>query len=126
MSVLGEARAHLAKAEEFLAAAELSAEFDHMDAATSSAVISGINAKDAICLALTGSTGKSDDHRRAVTELRRAGPDTTTHAANLGRLLRLKNRSQYQATTTSRSDASSAVGWARVLCEGAKEALADR
>ena len=36
--------------------------------------MAGINAKDTICLVLTGATGKSEDHRVASTELRRTGP----------------------------------------------------
>lgn len=48
MSALTEARAHLAKAREFLDAAELSLEVDLYNAASSNAVISGINSKDAV------------------------------------------------------------------------------
>lgn len=54
MRTLDEARAHLAKAREFLTAAELNLDLDLFNAATSNAVISGINSKDAICLRLTG------------------------------------------------------------------------
>jgi hypothetical protein len=45
---LDDARAHLAKAQEFLAAAEFTLDLDLFNAATSSAVSSGINSKDAI------------------------------------------------------------------------------
>ena len=51
MSALDEARAHLAKAREFLEAAELTNDLQLFNAAASNAVTSGINSKDAICLA---------------------------------------------------------------------------
>ena len=68
-----EARLHLAEAREFLNAAETSRDLGLDNAAASDGVISAINSKDAICLALTGRTGKSDDHAQAVDELRRSG-----------------------------------------------------
>lgn len=51
MTALSDARAHLRKAREFLEAAELNLDFELNNAATSSAVTGGINAKDAVCLA---------------------------------------------------------------------------
>jgi hypothetical protein len=119
-----DARAHLRKAREFLASAEMSLEAGMTNAAASSAVSAGINAKDVICLALTGTTGKADDHAAAVAELRRAGPGTATLGTTLGRLLKLKNRSQYQAVDVSRADAAKAVAWAAVLVDGAADILA--
>ena len=74
MTALEEARLHLAKAREFLDAAETSCDLGLNNAATSDAVISAINSKDAICLAITGRTGKSDIHAWAIEELKRSGP----------------------------------------------------
>ncbi len=74
MTALEEAQLHLAKAREFLDAAETSRDLGRYNAAASDAVISAINCKDAICLALTGRTGKSDNHAQAVDELKRSGP----------------------------------------------------
>jgi uncharacterized protein (UPF0332 family) len=119
MSALADARAHLRKAREFLESAELNLDFELYNAATSSAVTSGINAKDAICLALTGTTNKSENHTDAVAELRAAGPATRPLAPTLGRLLKLKSKSQYQTVDVARSDATKAVGWATTLVEGA-------
>lgn len=62
MSALRDARAHLAKAQEFFDAAELTLDLDLYNAATSNAVTSGINSKDAICLKLTGKTDKTENH----------------------------------------------------------------
>lgn len=66
MTALDEARAHLAKAREFLEAAELTNDLHLFNAAASNAVTSGINSKDAICFALSGRTRKSDNHAEAV------------------------------------------------------------
>ncbi|MGK2948642.1 MAG: HEPN domain-containing protein [Acidimicrobiales bacterium] len=124
MSARSDARAHLRKAREFLDAAELNLANGHANAAASSAVTSGINAKDAICLALTGESRKSDDHTDAVGELRAAGPTMGPLAPTLGRLLRLKNRSQYQTADVSPADAAKAVSWAVTLLAAASGILA--
>lgn len=121
MTVLTDARAHLKKAKEFLDAAELNLDVGMFNAATSSAVTAGINAKDAMCLALTGRTNKTDNHADAATELRAAGAATKRHATTLGRLLKLKNKAQYQSVDVARSDAVKAVGWATTLVDGATE-----
>jgi len=121
MSALSDARAHLRKAREFLDAAGLSFDCNLYNAATSSSVTSGINAKDAICLALTGTTAKSETHTDAVGELRAAGPATKSLATTLGRLLKLKNKSQYLTLDVARADAAKAVAWATTLVEGATE-----
>lgn len=124
MSPLDEARAHLAQAREFLQAAEWNLELELFNAATSNAVISGINSKDAACLTLTGYTRKSDSHATAVTELRAAGAESGPHAdttkrmaTDLGRLLRLKGKAQYQTAAVARSDAQHAVSWAQRLLD---------
>ena len=74
MTALDEARLHQAKAREFLDAAEASRDLGLANPGASDAVISAINSKDAICLALTGRTGKTENHAQAVDELRRSGP----------------------------------------------------
>ena len=121
MTALPDARAHLKKAKEFLDAAELNLDVDMFNAATSSAVTAGINAKDAICLALTGKTHKSENHTDAATELRKAGTATKSLGTTLGRLIKLKNKAQYQTADVARSDAVKAVDWATTLVNGATE-----
>lgn len=79
---------------------------------------SGINSKDAIFLALTGATGKTDHHADGAKELK-AGPTTGPSATTHGRLLRLKNRSQYQAADVAGADARKAVEWAARLVDAA-------
>jgi uncharacterized protein (UPF0332 family) len=124
LTVPAAARAHLAKAEEFLTAAELAHEEGLTNAATSDAVTSGINAKGAICLALTGVTNKSDDHTGAVAELDQAGRAGQRLAPTLSRLLKLKSKSQYQTISIASGDSAKAVVWAATLVRGAREVLA--
>lgn len=115
MTALADARAHLAKAREFLEAAETTNDLALFNAAASNAVTSGINSKDAICLALTGRTRKSDNHAEAIAELKGAGPAGRDSSTTLSRLLRLKAKSQYQAASVSAADAAKSIDWATRL-----------
>ena len=120
MTALEDAVAHLAKAREFLEAAELTRDLELYNAATSNAVTSGINSKDAICLSLTGRTTKADIHAEAVAELKSAGGAGRELAPTFSRLLRLKPKSQYQAASISASDAVKSVDWATRMLDVAK------
>lgn len=115
------ALSHLSKAREFLDAARLELDAELFTAAASSAVLAGINAKDAICLRLTGRTGKSDDHRAAVPELAAAGPAGKALESTFRRLLALKTTAQYQAAPISRTDATKAVEWATHMVDTARD-----
>ena len=123
MGVLDDARDHVAKAEEFLDAARASFDASRFNAATSDAVVAGINAKDAICLQVTGRTVRTDDHRQAVAELKASGRFGAELSVTLDRLLRMKTRSQYQTTSVARSDADNAVRWATKLVVAARRSL---
>ena len=131
MSALSDARAHLAKAREFLTAAELNLDLEFFNVAASNAVISGINSKDAVCMRLTGTTAKTENHAAGIAELRAAGGSgphaarTKQLAITLGRLLKLKNRSEYQTVDIARTDALKAVEWARKLLDGAAVIVAE-
>ena len=118
---LRDARAPLDKAREFLSAAEIELDGEWYNAATSSAVLSGINSKDAVCLKLTGRTGKAQDHNSAVPELRKAGPRAAPLAPVLARLLKLKTRSQYQTASVAKREAESAVRWATQMYDTAEQ-----
>ena len=122
MGTREDARSHLSKAREFLNAANLELEMELHTAAASSAVLAGINAKDAICLQLTGRTDKSEDHRAAVPELAAAGPAGKAIESTFRRLLGLKTAAQYQATPISRTDATKAVKWASRMVDTARDA----
>ena len=92
--------------------------------ATSNAVIAGINAKDAICLALVGTTSKAADHTQAVPELRRAGALGSELAPTLDRLLKPKTKSQYQSISMATKDAEVAARQAAKLVAEARKLLA--
>lgn len=96
------------------------------NAATSDAVISAINSKDAICLALTGRTNKSDNHADAVPELKRAGRAGADLSPTLNRLLKLKTKSQYAPVSISPASASNAVNWAQRMLSGAQDVVSGR
>ncbi len=121
MGARDDALSHLRKAREFLDAAVLELDTDLHTAAASSAVLAGINAKDAICLQLTGRTGKSEDHRSAVPELAAAGPAGKALESTFRRLLGLKTAAQYQAGPISRTDATKAVEWATRMIDAARD-----
>ena len=126
MTVSEEAQLHLAKAREFLEAAEASRDRKLYNAATSDAIISAINSKDAICLTLTGRTSKSDNHADAVPELKRAGPAGADLSPTLNRLLKLKTKSQYAPQSVAPSSANKAVEWAQRMFTGARDVVAGR
>jgi len=119
MGALEDAKAHLAKAKEFLAAAQAGVAAEWYSAAASSAVLSGINSKDAICLKVNGQTNKTEDHKMAVAELRKAGPVAAKLAQDLDRLLAVKKKAQYQTNSVAQSDAIKAVERAERLYDGA-------
>ena len=123
MGALEDAPAHLAKAEQFLAAADATLDLDLFDAATSSAVSCAINAKDAVCLQLTGRTSKTENHKNAAKELRTVGAAAVSLVPTFERLLSLKKKAQYQTTPITRAEAARAVEWAHRMYGGAQEIL---
>ena len=126
MSAVSDARIYLEKAREFLDAARTSLDWEQFNAAASNAVVSGINSKDAICLRLTGTTRKGDNHNEAVAELKAAGPIGADLAPTLGRLLKVKTKSQYQSVLIATSEASKAIEWAAKLLESAEKVVSGR
>jgi uncharacterized protein (UPF0332 family) len=126
VTAAADARAHLEKAREFLEAARSNQHLGLHNAAASDAVVSGVNAKDAICLRLVGKTQKSEDHRQAVEELKHAGPAGAELASTLSRLLRLKTKAQYQTASVAASDAARAVEWAARMVEAAEQVVSSR
>lgn len=121
MGARNDAHSHLSKAREFLDAAGLELERELYTAAASSTVLAGINAKDAICLQLTGRTGKSEDHRATVPELAAAGPAGKALESTFRRLLGLKTAAQYQAAPVGRTDATKSVEWATRMVDAARD-----
>jgi hypothetical protein len=122
------ARGHARKAQEFLDEAHAALHRGHVNVSASNAIIAGINAKDAICLALVGVTSKTADHAQAVPELRRVGKLGAELAPVLDRLLRSKTRSQYQsvAVAVAVSDAEAAIRQAQRLVAAAVSLVAEQ
>ena len=89
---LGQARKHLEVAE--LVASEASSA-GSANAATSSAVLAGIAASDAVCCHVLGKRSRSEDHRDAVDLLKQVTPGGRQAANDLALLLGLKDESQY-------------------------------
>jgi uncharacterized protein (UPF0332 family) len=125
MTVLEDAKIHLLKAREFLDAADVDSSHELYNAAISNAVISGINSMGAICLTLVRTTTKSANHTNAVGELEAAGA-MTKHAGNTNRLagiferlLRIKNRAQYEPHRFTHDDATMSIDQAQQLLDGA-------
>ena len=114
MTAQEDAKAHLANAEEFLEAASMANDAGLCNAATSNAVISGINSKSAICLQLTGRTGKTGNNAADVAELKTSGGVDQALVATFDQLLR----------ATSASDAEDAIAWAGQLLEAARGVVA--
>lgn len=123
MTARREAELHLAKSREFLQAARIVLEHGLANAACSLAITSGINSKDVVCLMTTGVSLKSDDHARAVEELRRSGNEGGAMAPTLSRLLTKKSKSQYASQAVSRTDADEAIRRASRLHASAQECL---
>jgi hypothetical protein len=123
VTALTDARSHLAKARELLEAADVELSGALYTAATSSSVLAGINAKDAICLRTAGRTTKGDDHRAAVAELRASGPAGAALASTFRRLIAMKTRAQYTAGPVSAADAHRAVDWAARMVEDAGDVV---
>lgn len=124
MTARTEAEGHLAKALVFLEAAMTSLEFELYDPATSDAVVAGINAKDVICLMLTGVTNKTENHADSISELKAAGQVGVELVSTFQRLLRLKAKAQYRSSAVSVADATKAVEWAQRMVDAARDVLA--
>ena len=105
----GDARAYLDKAREFLRAAEDSLGLGNRVAAAGNAVHAGIGAADAISAARAAVVWKGE-HSQAPAHLDRVGgEDGRRAAAQLRRLLPLKNRAEYDPDPISASEAKAAV-----------------
>lgn len=123
MHPLAAAKAHLAKAREFLTAADVELSGELYTAAASSSVLAGINAKDAICLRTVGVTRKGDDHAAAINELARSGPVGKSLESTFRRLMKMKSIAQYTHAPTSAADARKALDWATRMVRSASDVV---
>ncbi|MGE4163949.1 MAG: DNA-binding protein [Vicinamibacterales bacterium] len=102
-------RSYAAKAEEFAEAAASELAEGRNIAATSLAIHAGINAADAVCGARLGLRAAGEDHDQVLTLLRQAGSDGAEVGRELGRLLSLKTKAEYEPDDIAPSVATKAV-----------------
>ena len=106
---LAQARAYVGKAQEYLAAAQSELSAGRAIAATSLAIHAGINAADAVSGLRTGRRAAGQDHDEALELLREAGKDGADVARDLGRLLALKTKAEYEPDGIPITEARRAV-----------------
>jgi len=124
-----QAGAFLAKATEFLEAANASALAGRRDAAMLDAIHASISAADAVACALAGVRSTDPDHSRAAELLEEIGPkgEVASHARQLRQLLAKKNAVEYEARPARAAEVNDSlkraerfVKWARGVVAAAK------
>ena len=120
-----DAAAYLAKAAEFLRAAQDSFELSNRTAATGNAVHAGIAASDALAAALSGSVSQGD-HADAPGHLDAIGGDAKIAARQLRQLLPLKTQAEYDPRPISITEARRAVSAASRLVSLAERVIPAR
>jgi hypothetical protein len=112
-------RAYLAKAQEYLQAAEQELKENRRIAATSLA----IHAADTVTGARLGRRAAGQNHDEVLALLREAGPDGTDLAKDLARLLPLKAKAEYDPDDIAKATAGKAVERARRCVQVAHRAV---
>ncbi len=118
---------HLAKAEQFLTAAEAAEGESLHDAAMLDAIHAAISASDAATIALARVRSTDPDHARAADLLDEvsSGPGAARAASRqLRQLLSRKSTVEYQSRRSNRADATDALKRARRLVDWAREVIA--
>src|ERR1700689_665148 len=113
---MNHARNFLKKAQEYLAAAEDSLAAERHTPAAGDAIHAGINAKDAIVTALTGTSGKGKNHSAAAGELKQAlgqRPDAAAAERALRELVSAKSDVKYGVALVTATKAEPLLGRAR-------------
>jgi hypothetical protein len=121
-----EARVLLAKAREFLGAAQAAADNDHHDASLLNAVHATIAAADAVCVALLGRRSSDPDHQRAADLLENVAefePEARVRARQLRGLIAKKNFVAYEARRATAAEARDGVDRATRFVAWTDEAL---
>jgi hypothetical protein len=123
-----EARRRFARANEFIAVAELIADeedpdLDYSAAAASLAVLAGIAASDCACCASIGKRSRSQNHRDAAALLEQIPDGGKTAARQLRGLLDLKDSANYGMISVESTRLKRAMRQARHLIEFAQDRL---
>lgn len=104
-----DAQTKIAKAREFLAAAQDSLAHDRPNAACSDAVNAAVNANDALCLARLQRYSTAQNHAHALELARACGTVGRDVAKQLERVLKVKDKAQYDTASIRRSEATQVV-----------------
>ncbi len=104
-----QATSYLSKSEEYMVAAERELGERLHIAATSLAIHAAINAADAVCGIRLGKRSGGQNHEEVLGLLSTAGADGKEVAKELGRLLPLKTKAEYDPIDVSKTDADRAV-----------------
>lgn len=116
------ARSHLAKANEFLAAAVAARDEEQHNAALLLAIHAGLSAGDAVTVALEGVRSTDPDHLRAADLLEavaRQSEDVRERTAQLRGLLKLKKLVEYEDRRVSAREAETGTKRAERLAQWA-------
>ncbi len=116
-------RAYASKSREYADAAASELKSERYIAATSLAIHAAINSADAVCGARLGKRAAGEDHDQVLALLKQAGRDGTEVAKDLGRLLPLKTKAEYDPDDIAKGVAAKAVERAR-RCVTIAEAVA--
>jgi len=119
-----EARSKFAKACEFLAAAQDALAKDRPNAACSDAVNAAINANDALCLVRLQRYSTATSHAQALDLARSCGPVGRQVATQYERVLKVKDRAQYETASIRLAEATKVVDRAERIVELVRGALA--
>ena len=92
---VAEAARHLAKAREYLRAAQTALAAGDLDAAGGTAVLAGVNAADSVSGYLQGNRWQGA-HEQAAAHVRKAGADGKAVATQLTKLIRKKTQTHYE------------------------------
>jgi uncharacterized protein (UPF0332 family) len=121
---LPEARAKFAKAAEFLADAQDALAKDRPNAACSNAVNAAINANDALCLARLQRYSTASTHAHALDLARGCGSTGRQVATQLERILKAKDKAQYETASVRPAEAANVVDRAARIIELVRAVLA--
>lgn len=126
-ATLENARVRLRASEAYLEVAELVLEepdrSEMRGVSAALAVLAGIAASDAICATRLRRIHRGQDHRAASTLLEQATPDGKKLAATFVRLIDLKDQAHYGVLIIPVQQARSAVRWAHLLVDRARQEL---
>lgn len=119
-----QAPTYLAKSQQFLEQARVSAAGGAHDAAMLGAVHAAISAADAVCVAIAGLRSADSEHQRATDLLQEVvGPSAKSHIGQFRMLVAKKNIVEYEARRVSAREADEAVKRAERFVAWAEKTL---